>query len=230
MDEQESVSSGHGASIDGEGMDQGRRYWRAAIAHLAPEKREAAWEFYLDRLESSPAADTLGGVMLLLEANIAFFDKFPTVLDAAAQRLESATQPITGAGAPRESVSSLGIAPGNRSKPSWKDRRFSLWAMGWTAVISGTLAMASVFIYRGFFFGQSSGRPATQAIVPIANLPKLSVEPWNDPVSHRTKGCVIVLKGAAWAETTRAGDAKVFVYSPVEEVRQNLRSLEQSTR
>ena len=47
------------ASADGT-TDDGRRYWKAAIAHLAPEKREAAWEFYLDRLESSAAADTLG--------------------------------------------------------------------------------------------------------------------------------------------------------------------------
>ena len=79
------------ASADGT-MDEGRRYWKAAIAHLAPEKREAAWEFYLDRLESSAAADTLGGVMLLLEAHLAFFDDLPARLGLAAQQIEAAVQ------------------------------------------------------------------------------------------------------------------------------------------
>ena len=98
-------------------LDEGRRYWKAAIAHLTPEKREAAWEFYLDRLESSAAADTLGGVMLLLEAHLAFFDDLPAKLGAAAQRIESALQPLNGANDASGSSSSRGV-PGSKDGPS----------------------------------------------------------------------------------------------------------------
>ena len=55
----QSDASGGSPSPAGGPRDEGRHYWKAAIVHLAPEKREAAWEFYLDRLESSAAADTL---------------------------------------------------------------------------------------------------------------------------------------------------------------------------
>jgi hypothetical protein len=55
-----------------------RRYWRAAISHLSdPQKRDAAWEFYLRRLEARKSGDTLSALVLLLEANGAFLSSLP---------------------------------------------------------------------------------------------------------------------------------------------------------
>jgi hypothetical protein len=54
---------------------ESRRYWRTAISHLSdPQKRDAAWEFYLRRLESRKSGDTLSALVLLMEANGAFLD------------------------------------------------------------------------------------------------------------------------------------------------------------
>lgn len=208
----------------GEDLDQGRRYWKAAIAHLAPEKREAAWEFYLDRLESSAAADTLGGVMLLLEAHLAFFDELPAALGAAAQRLEIALAPIKGAAAIRNG--SLPV----ESKAGRKRLQFSFWAMGAAVIVGASLAVAETWLHQRFASGRASDRSVGGKTLPYVQLRGVAVEPWNDSVGHRVKGCVVILKGAAWTETTRSGEAKVFVYSPVEEVRQNLRSLEEFAR
>ncbi len=231
MEDEEPILPGIGAGEDDGDLDQGRRYWKAAIAHLAPQKREAAWEFYLDRLESSAAADTLGGVMLLLEAHLAFFDGLPAALGAAAQRIETALKPSENPTALGNGVLPAAAPPAQKAHPSWKGGRFSLWTLGWTAVISGVLAVtASVLVCQRFSSGQPSGLPTSRATALHAPLPKISVEPWNDPGSHRAKGCVVVLKSVAWAESSRTGDARVFVYSPVEEIRQNLRSLEASAR
>ncbi|MEI9896742.1 MAG: hypothetical protein WDN28_23500 [Chthoniobacter sp.] len=55
-----------------------RRYWRAAISHLSdPQKRDAAWDFYLRKLEARQSGDTLSGLVLLLEANGAFLASLP---------------------------------------------------------------------------------------------------------------------------------------------------------
>ena len=223
VDERESDSSAQGASVDGGNLDQGRRYWKAAISHLAPEKREAAWEFYLDRLESSAAADTLGGVMLLLEAHLAFFDDLPAALGAVAQRFESALKSVPNAAISTVNASSEG------SGPSRKGGRFSIYVVALAAIVSSVLSVAGVFVYQRAPLGKQLERPADRTNVPPAYVPGVAVQPWSDPASHRTMGCVVVLRRAAWTETTRAGEAKVFVYSPAEEVRQTLRSLEQKS-
>ena len=55
-----------------------RRYWRAAISHLIdPQKRDAAWEFYLRKLEGRKIGDTFSGLVLLLEANGVFLSSLP---------------------------------------------------------------------------------------------------------------------------------------------------------
>jgi len=55
-----------------------RRYWKAAISALpTAEKRDAAWEFYLDKFTGTNAGDTLSGLILLLEANGAFLLTLP---------------------------------------------------------------------------------------------------------------------------------------------------------
>lgn len=60
------------------GDEEQRRYWKAAISCLpTAEKRDAAWEFYLDKLAGNRAGDTLSGLILLLEANGAFLLTLP---------------------------------------------------------------------------------------------------------------------------------------------------------
>ena len=129
------------ASADGT-TDDGRRYWKAAIAHLAPEKREAAWEFYLDRLESSAAADTLGGVMLLLEAHLAFFDDLPARLGLAAQQVEASVQtpgqPNIGGGLP-PSISKQKVSSASRGRWSAFLRASAFTALGGVLVGGGFL-------------------------------------------------------------------------------------------
>lgn len=136
-DEAGPPSSSGQTSASGDGaLDEGRRYWKAAIAHLAPEKREAAWEFYLDRLESSAAADTLGGVMLLLEAHLAFFDGLPARLGLAAQQIgavfQTPGQPTTtNGGGTSPAVPRLAPA----SAPRWRWR--ALLVPGVSAAVGG---------------------------------------------------------------------------------------------
>jgi hypothetical protein len=56
---------------------------------LPAQKRDAAWEFYLDKFAGSNAGDTLSGLILLLEANGAFLLTLPETFHA------ELTQPIT---------------------------------------------------------------------------------------------------------------------------------------
>ena len=212
-------------------LDEGRRYWKAAIAHLAPEKREAAWEFYLDRLESSAAADTLGGVMLLLEAHLAFFDDLPAKLGAAADRMESALKPLDEADNAPGSLSSRSVpGSGNGALRSRRRRLPTLAMIGISAALGGIVACASVLAYQHHWPGGMVGLPAVVQNILLARTPLLTVEPWSDPVAHRDKGCVILIGNTAWTENTQAGGTKVYVLSPVEEVRRNLESLHQLAR
>jgi hypothetical protein len=64
------------ANID-ETSSSSCRYWKAAIATLPPAKRDAAWEFYATRLADGQAGDTLGALILLLEANGVFLLTLP---------------------------------------------------------------------------------------------------------------------------------------------------------
>ena len=59
--------------------EEQRRYWKAAISALPiAEKRDAAWEFYLEKFSGNPrAGDTLSGLILLLEANGALLLALP---------------------------------------------------------------------------------------------------------------------------------------------------------
>ncbi len=71
------------AETPGSGETDSRRYWRAAISHLSdPQKRDAAWEFYLRRLEARKSGDTLSALVLLLEANGAFLTSLPEKIHA----------------------------------------------------------------------------------------------------------------------------------------------------
>jgi hypothetical protein len=71
-------------------QDSSRRYWKAAISALpTAEKRDAAWEFYLEKFAGTDAGDTFSGLILLLEANGAFLLTLPEKFHA------ELTQPIT---------------------------------------------------------------------------------------------------------------------------------------
>jgi hypothetical protein len=61
----------------GSETDQPRRYWKAAIATLPPEKRDVAWEFYVNHLAEGRTGDTLSALILLLEANGIFLLTLP---------------------------------------------------------------------------------------------------------------------------------------------------------
>ncbi|MDD4932126.1 MAG: hypothetical protein PHO89_01480 [Methylacidiphilaceae bacterium] len=58
-----------------------QRYWKAAIAHLPPEKQSAAWEWYRARSEPAQAFDSLSGLLLLLEANAAYLERVPRAVE-----------------------------------------------------------------------------------------------------------------------------------------------------
>ena len=72
---------------------ESRRYWRVAISHLTDlQKRDAAWEFYLRKLEGRKVGDTFSGLVLLLEANGVFLSSLPEriqrdLMDPFADRL-----------------------------------------------------------------------------------------------------------------------------------------------
>lgn len=57
--------------------ERARRYWKAAISCLSPQKREVAEEFLRTMLEGGKGADTLFALILLLEANGAFLLRLP---------------------------------------------------------------------------------------------------------------------------------------------------------
>ena len=221
-----SVASQPSACADGT-TDDGRRYWKAAIAHLAPEKREAAWEFYLDRLESSAAADTLGGVMLLLEAHLAFFDDLPARLGLAAQQIEAAVQtpgqPNIGGGSP-PSIAKRKVVSASRGR--------------WSAFLreSGFTALGGVLVGGSFLFlGQRGAHGQAEAAARASRFlftraNSIRVEPWNDPKTHHEQGVVISFGSVAWTERTSSGGANVYVLSPVEEVRRDLEALRQTPR
>ncbi|WP_018290853.1 hypothetical protein [Verrucomicrobium sp. 3C] len=68
-------------------------YWKAAIAHLPPEKQGAAWEWYRSRSEPAQAFDSLSGLLLLLEANAAYLERVPR---AVQELLENASKVSDG--------------------------------------------------------------------------------------------------------------------------------------
>ena len=82
----------HGADAPG----SAHRYWKAAISHLAPEKQAAAWSFYMERMDGATpgGSDTLAGVLLLMEAHLAFFEAVPKRLDQASDGITHAADRI----------------------------------------------------------------------------------------------------------------------------------------
>lgn len=70
-----------------------QRYWKAAIAHLPPEKQGAAWEWYRARSEPAQAFDSLSGLLLLLEANAAYLERVPRAVE---ELLESTSRKSDG--------------------------------------------------------------------------------------------------------------------------------------
>ncbi|VVM05846.1 hypothetical protein [Methylacidimicrobium tartarophylax] len=70
-----------------------QRYWKAAIAHLPPEKQGAAWDWYRSRSEPAQAFDSLSGLLLLLEANAAYLERVPR---AVQELLENASRVSNG--------------------------------------------------------------------------------------------------------------------------------------
>ncbi|MBE7159555.1 MAG: hypothetical protein INR62_14190, partial [Rhodospirillales bacterium] len=163
---------------------------------------------------------TLGGVMLLLEAHIAFFDDLPAKFTAAAQQIQTSLGSIehgTGTAAPppsraaRDGVS----APKARRQPS-------VVACGLSAAI---LCTAAFSLGRHLPGARPIDPPSALREASLVHVHLVSIEPWNDPVTHQRKGCVVSFAGAASAESTSNGEAKVYLLSPVDEVRQNLKAL-----
>lgn len=106
----------------------------------------------------------------------------------------------------------------------------SVIAVAASALLGGIVACAGLLAYQHHRLGEPVGRSAAIQSVLLARAPLLTVEPWSDPVAHREKGCVILIGNTAWTESTQAGGTKVYVLTPVEEVRRNLESLRQITR
>jgi hypothetical protein len=75
------------------------RYWKAAISHLAPEKQADAWSFYMERLDGAAVggSDTLAGVLLLMEAHLAFFEAVPQSLVQASDGIARSADRIEAA-------------------------------------------------------------------------------------------------------------------------------------
>lgn len=69
--------------MSAEETDVSLRYWKAAISTLPPEKRDAAWEFYLNKFSNDRSGDTLSGLILLLEAHGVFMQTLPLEFEAA---------------------------------------------------------------------------------------------------------------------------------------------------
>lgn len=208
-------------------LDEGRRYWKAAIAHLAPEKREAAWEFYLDRLESSAAADTLGGVMLLLEAHLAFFDELPARLGRAAQQIEAAYGVLGQR--PGESAGPLPIlGPASTSVQRRRWRTFLLASA--CAATGGTVVYVALSIFQHRILPVPANAAIQAGHLPPNRSGAIQVEPWNDPATHRPQGVVVSFARVAWTERTVSGGANVYVLSPVGEVRRDLEALRQTSK
>ncbi len=70
-----------------ESLSDPHRYWKAAISRLPPEKRELAWEWYMEHCQGEKPLDTLPGLLLLLEANAAYLDMIPKEVSRLLQSL-----------------------------------------------------------------------------------------------------------------------------------------------
>ena len=58
------------------------RYWKAAISRLpTQEMRDAAWEFFVRHFSQNPKmADTLSGLILVMQANGLYMLKAPKIV------------------------------------------------------------------------------------------------------------------------------------------------------
>ena len=227
MEDGEPPASGRSTDPKEDHLDQGRRYWKAAIAHLAPEKREAAWEFYLDRLESSAAADTLGGVMLLLEAHLAFFDDLPARLGMAAQRFESALQSLNRESALPEQPSPSSASDRPIPSPTGRTRRSSPVTIGIALLLGAVAGCVGTIAHEHFRSQPPAGRSIAVQDGLFPRGQPVAIEPWDDPATGRRKGCIVRFSRAAATERSAEGEAKIYLQSPVEEVRENVRALRQ---
>ncbi|TFE73391.1 hypothetical protein [Methylacidiphilum caldifontis] len=72
-----------------EDKEDPHRYWKAAISRLPTEKREMAWEWYIEHCQGEKPLDTLPGLLLLLEANAAYLDSIPKEVSRLIQSLPS---------------------------------------------------------------------------------------------------------------------------------------------
>jgi len=70
-----------------ESLSDPHRFWKAAISRLPPEKRELAWEWYMEHCQGEKPLDTLPGLLLLLEANAAYLDMIPKEVSRLLQSL-----------------------------------------------------------------------------------------------------------------------------------------------
>lgn len=89
LQQDHSLSSSLPSSVQSEGKDDPHRYWKAAISRLPAEKREMAWEWYMDHCQGEKPLDTLPGLLLLLEANAAYLDSIPKEVSRLLQNLDS---------------------------------------------------------------------------------------------------------------------------------------------
>ncbi|MGB7836791.1 MAG: hypothetical protein WBL40_01635, partial [Terrimicrobiaceae bacterium] len=76
-----------------EEAEENWRYWKAAISRLpTQEMREAAWEFFVRHFSQNPRmADTLSGLILVMQANGLYMLEAPRIIH------EQAIDPLNGA-------------------------------------------------------------------------------------------------------------------------------------
>ena len=65
-----------------EEAEEDRRYWKAAISRLpTQEMRDAAWEFFVRHFSQNPKmADTLSGLILVMQANCLYMLDAPKII------------------------------------------------------------------------------------------------------------------------------------------------------
>ena len=92
------------------------------------------------------------------------------------------------------------------------------------AAVGGLTVYAALALWHPSSAVQASiPAPTDRLLYPHVGF--IRVEPWSEPATRRPRGVVVSFGGVAWTERTPDGGAKVYVPSPVEEVRRDLEAL-----
>ena len=73
-------------------------------------------------------------------------------------------------------------------------------------------------------------RPIIASTTFLLRGQSLRVEAWNDSATGQLKGSIVCFPRVAISERTADGGAKIYVPTPIEEIRENVRALEQLAR